>query len=135
DDLVMPVMVFGAEADALTSNFPGHTDAIYSGELTSTDRLLDQYFTMNNVRGGSYVYDMDGSNPKWGLTPDAVEAVSAVNGDAVLTVNSLESADGNVYTKLVNVSKTSHFVFPDEAPLAWEFFQQFSRNADGSISI
>ncbi|MFE5407611.1 alpha/beta hydrolase family esterase [Microbacterium sp. NPDC056569] len=135
DDLMMPVMVFGGEADTLTTNFPRHAGPTYNGALNSADRIIDQYFRMNEVRGGSYAYDTNGSSARWGLTPDAVETVDAENGDAIFTVNSVESADGVVYTKLVNVSKTGHFVWKDEAPLAWEFFKQFSRNEDGSISI
>ncbi len=135
DTLMIPTMLIGGHADALTSNFPRHAGPNYNGVLNGADRTVNQLFKMNNVRGGSYTYDTNGSSKWWGLTPDAVESIPASVGTGVLTVNSVASADGNVYTKLVDVSGKNHFNHPDETPLIWEFFEQFSRNADGSISI
>jgi poly(3-hydroxybutyrate) depolymerase len=136
DALMLPTMLIGGQADGLIPNFPSHrAGGVYTGAPNSADRVVDQLFTMNDIRGGSYTYDTAGSSTWWGLTPDEVEVVPSPNGISVFTMNSLRSPDGITYTKLVDVSAKNHFTYPDEAPLIWEFFEQFGRNADGSISL
>ena len=135
EEIMMPTMLIGGQADALTSNFPSRAGGQYTGAINSTDRTLDHLFAVNDIRGGSYSYDTRGTSTWWGLTPDHVETIPAANGTSTFSVNSIASADGNVYTKLVDVSQKNHFNHPDETPLIWSFFEQFSRDADGGILI
>lgn len=43
--------------------------------------------------------------------------------------------DGVVYTKLVDIYNVSHNVLPASAEIMWRFLSQFSRNADGSLTV
>ena len=43
--------------------------------------------------------------------------------------------DDVVYTKLVDIYNVSHNVLPASAEIMWRFLSQFSRNADGSLTV
>lgn len=55
--------------------------------------------------------------------------------DCYLNLNYYKSTDGNIYTVLCDVENQSHEEYAANAYAAWDFLKQFSRNADGSISI
>lgn len=136
EDLVLPTIYFAGERDTFPSVFPRHTSANYTGTLNNADRTINHLYRINDIRGGAYTYDTTAANRFWGIVDfDDVETFPATHGFGVFTVNSLRSNDGNVYTKLVNVSDLNHNGFADQAPVAWEFLKQFSRNPDGTISI
>jgi poly(3-hydroxybutyrate) depolymerase len=135
DDLILPTMYMAGERDPFPSVLPSRTSAVYTGTPNSADRVISHLYKVNGVRTGSYAFDTNAGNPYWGIDFDDVETIAASKGRSVYTVNSLRSADGMVYTKLVNTSFLNHNNTLDQAPIAWEFMKQFSRNEDGSISI
>ena len=55
--------------------------------------------------------------------------------EAVMTIHEMKSRDGNVYTILTSVSEMGHSAYPESAQRMWAFFQQFSRNSDGSLAV
>lgn len=135
DDLVIPTIYFAGENDTFPSSLPRHTSANYTGTLNNADRTINQLYKMNDIRGGEYTFDTTAGNQFWGIDFDEVDVIPAQTGTSVVTVNSLKSADGNVYTKLVNTSRLDHSTFADDTPIAWEFLKQFSRNADGTVAV
>ncbi|HZG84565.1 hypothetical protein [Paenibacillus sp.] len=102
-----------------------------NGSLNNVDRMMERIFQMNDI--GNYVYDASAGNP-WGITFDHVAAVKAEQGIGTITINSVKSNDGNVYTKFVNTSYVGHAIFAEHASIAWDFLSQFSRNEDGTVS-
>ena len=135
DDLILPTMYMAGNEDLMTSVFPRHARAEYNGVLNNADRFISHLYDINDVRGGTYEYDASAVNPFWGIDFDSVETLPATNGTSVASINYLESADGNVYTALVNSTNLNHSSFPEYTPIAWDFMKQFSRNADGSLTI
>ena len=76
------------------------------------------------------------ANKIWGIKPDETEKIpNTTFKDSVLTINKYKSDDGKFYTELCSVSGQVHEVFAADCWSAWDFMSQFSRNADGTISI
>jgi poly(3-hydroxybutyrate) depolymerase len=132
--LPIPTFYIGGQEDTYPSVFPSH-NAGAIGSPNDADRVLNHLFGANDIRDGQYTYSTAAPNPWWGVEFDAVETVQATHGKSVITINSLESNDGVVYTKLVNTSALSHNILADHMQYAWDFISQFSRKANGSISV
>ena len=77
------------------------------------------------------------ANPIWGISGDLTYNVTDRKAflDSTLEVNLFASEDGKYYTALADATKMSHEVYARNSWAAWDFLSQFSRNADGSISI
>jgi poly(3-hydroxybutyrate) depolymerase len=95
---------------------------------------LSYLFKVNNIKT-PYTFQQ-GIN-KWGIAPKLSYAITDTKTfkNSVLTVNLYQSKDGHYYTALANSSNQSHELFARNAWAAWDFLSQFSRKADGTISI
>ncbi len=76
-------------------------------------------------------------NPIWGISGDLTYNVTDQKAflDSTLEVNLFASEDGKYYTAFADATNQSHEVYARNSWAAWDFLSQFSRNADGSISI
>ncbi len=79
----------------------------------------------------------DWANPIWGISGDLTYEVTDQKTflDSTLEVNLFASEDGKYYTAFADATSQSHEVYARNSWAAWDFLSQFSRNADGSISI
>ena len=79
----------------------------------------------------------DWANPIWGISGDLTYEVTDQKTflDSTLEVNLFASEDGKYYTAFADATNQSHEVYARNSWAAWDFLSQFSRNADGSISI
>jgi len=141
-DLIIPTILTVGEREQFGNAFPGHTHVGGNVQEFTEERengpyrFLEHLFVINDICDGIYVYDANADNTFWGIADFYnVQIVPAVSGRSVMTVNSIVSNDGNVYTKLVNTSYLAHNIFREHPQVAWDFLSQFSRNPDGSISI
>ena len=77
------------------------------------------------------------ANPIWGISGDLTYNVTDQKAflDSTLEVNLFASEDGKYYTAFTDATNQSHEVYARNSWAAWDFLSQFSRNADGSISI
>ncbi len=125
-DVPVPLFFVGGQASPLP-------------ELANQDQKIrdriDYAFKVNGVKT-AYSYNAD-VNPWWGLNGDITYQVTdkVAFTDSTLNVNLFQSTDGYYYTALADASNQSHEVYARNSWAAWDFLSQFSRNADGSISI
>ena len=79
----------------------------------------------------------DWVNKVWGISGDLTYEVTDKKAflDSTLEVNLFASEDGKYYTAFTDATNQSHEVYARNSRAAWDFLSQFSRNADGSISI
>ena len=132
-DRKIPTFYVGGHLDTYPGIFPKTGASGAANAIATIDRL----FTMNDIGVGSYTYSGTASNDWWGIDNfSSVETVQVTHGvPMTIRINSLVSNDGNVYTKLVDISDMAHSVSPDIIPYAWDFMKQFRRNANGAITI
>lgn len=125
-DVLVPLFFVGGQTSPLPE-MPFQAEKVV--------QRVDYAFSVNKVRQ-SYSYDAD-VNHWWGVNGDVVYQVTdkVAFTDSTLTVNLFQSTDGRYYTALADASNQSHEVYARNSWAAWDFLQQFSRNADGSISI
>ena len=125
-DVVMPVFYLGGQ------DMP--SGELAHGEQKIQDRIA-YAFSVNGVKQ-NYSYN-ENVNYWWGVNGDLVYQVTdkVAFKDSTLTVNLFQSVDGKCYTAMVDSSHQSHEVYARNSWAAWDFLSQFSRNADGSISI
>ena len=130
-DVITPVFYVAGE----TSPLP---------EMANQDqKIIDRIAYAFGVNQVNAAYDIafdaqDGwENPVWGINGDMTYAVtdSKVFTDSTLTVQMFMSADGKYYTALASASNQSHEVYARNSWAAWDFLSQFSRQADGTITI
>jgi poly(3-hydroxybutyrate) depolymerase len=93
-------------------------------------------FLFERQQIGTYAFNAE-DNPWWGVSGHTVEVFPAKSWNGEINIHTYESRLGNgmVYTKLVDGTNFGHSIVGDFAPLAWDFLRQFSRNADGTISV
>ena len=105
---------------------------IFPGDNENASAIFD---ALGKVNGFSYNYD-EKIGGLWGREFSLTNSIVLEDERAVLNENYIQSeTDGTVYTKLVDIQNVSHNVLPDSAKEVWKFLSQFSRNADGSISV
>ena len=77
------------------------------------------------------------ANKVWGISGDLTYEVTDQKAflDSTLEVNLFASENGKYYTAFTDATNQSHEVYARNSWAAWDFLSQFSRNADGSISI
>lgn len=91
--------------------------------------------TLGTVNGFEYTYNTE-LGGLWGAEFDLDNSIRLADERAVLNEHFLASKeDGVVYTKLVDIYNVSHNVLPASAEIMWRFLSQFSRNADGSLTV
>ena len=124
--VITPVFYVGGEASILAELCNQGPDII---------KRIGYVLKANSV-SDSYAYDAD-TNLYWGVNGDVVYQVTdnVAFLDSTLTVNLFRSADGKFYTALASSGNQNHEVYARNSWAAWDFLSQFSRNADGSISI
>lgn len=86
------------------------------------------------ANGFSYTYD-DSKADYWGCDFDSEKAIVAEGHLSTMNMHYIKSANGNVYTAMCDMTVVSHNVLPYASTELWKFFNQFTRNADGTISI
>ncbi len=131
-DVIVPLFYVGGETSPLPE-LPCQAEKL-------VDRIayaLEVNDVVKDYSGVSFDSLDTWENAIWGIDGDSSYTVADEEyfTDSVLTVQLFESADGNVYTALASASNQSHEVYARNSWAAWEFLSQFSRNADGSISI
>ena len=90
---------------------------------------------LGTVNGFEYAYNTE-LGGLWGAEFDLDNSIRLADERAVLNEHFLASKeDGVVYTKLVDIYNVSHNVLPASAEIMWRFLSQFSRNADGSLTV
>ena len=125
-DVMMPVFYVGGEASPLA-------ELCHQGE----DIINRVGYTLKaNKVNSKYQYNKD-VNLFWGVNGHMIYQVTdkVAFKNSTLTVNLFRSSDGRYYTALANASNMSHEVYARNSWAAWDFLSQFSRNADGTISI
>jgi poly(3-hydroxybutyrate) depolymerase len=133
-DTLVPVFFIAGEASPLPE-LPNDVKDEATGAVGNNINLRVADLLKVNAVSDNYVYD--GSINKWGFAADLSYTVTdtKVFTNSVLTVNLYKSGDGNYYTALASSSNQSHELFARNAWAAWDFLKQFSRNADGTITI
>ena len=127
-DVILPVFYVAGEATG-AGEFPSQ-----QGEPNDIDTRMAFVLKMNEI-ADSYSFDVN-ANEWWGIEPDEIETIeSPVFEGSVLTMCKFISEDGNIYTVFGGFSKKLHEVYMTDNRAAWDFLSQFSRNADGTISI
>ncbi len=105
---------------------------IFPSDNENASAIFD---ALGKVNGFSYNYD-EKIGGLWGREFSLTNSIVLEDERAVLNENYIQSEmDGTVYTKLVDIQNVSHNVLPDSSKEVWKFLSQFSRNADGSISV
>lgn len=112
----------------------GH-DEFYKVFPRDTENAVASLNALGKVNGFTYAYD-DTIGGLWGYEFDLTESLRYEEGRVVFNENSIASEeDGIVYTKLVDGFNLTHDVHPDSTREMWKFLSQFSRNADGSLTV
>ena len=125
-DVVMPVFYVGGQ----TSPLP---------ELANQDAKIQERiayaFSVNGVKQ-EYSYN-EAVNPWWGVNGEINYGVTdqVYFTNSTLNVHLFQSTDGRYYTALADATNQSHEVYGRNSWAAWDFLSQFSRNADGSLTI
>jgi len=128
-DVILPVFYVGGEATG-AAEFPRDK----TGKVTAVESRIDFVLKMNKVTD-SYSYDAT-ANQWWGIAPDETQTIENPTFiGSVLTLCKYKSEDGNIYTVFGSSSLKQHEVYANDNRAAWDFLKQFSRNADGTISI
>lgn len=131
-DVIIPTYYLAGEEDGLLV-FPHQKAFGGEGGEGNGDYIIQRLFEMNHVPYEGYDESLD---PIWGMAFDDTKKVDTTgDGLHVVTENYRKSADGNAYTVLASMSNQAHAVLAGSARSAWDFLKQFSRNADGTVSI
>lgn len=125
-DVTVPVFYVGGQTSPL---------AELANQATKIQDRIAYAFSVNGVKQ-VYAYD-ESVNLWWGVNGDIVYQVTDQKNftDSTLNVHLFQSLDGKYYTALADATNQSHEVYGRNSWAAWDFLSQFSRNADGSISI
>lgn len=127
-NVITPAFFVGGQTSPLPE-FPHQ-----AGEANNIDSRVAGLFKVNKV-SDNYAYDA-AANKWWGAKPYVTQRIeNKVFKDCYLNLNYYKSTDGNIYTVLCDVENQSHEEYAANAYAAWDFLKQFSRNADGSISV
>ncbi len=130
-DTLLPVFFVAGETSPL-AEMPKQSADVF-------DRVKTVFTVNGVVNPYSYTFEDQTvwDNEIWAAPGDIVYQVTdhAAFTDSTLTVLLFESSDGNYYTALASASNQSHEVYARNSWAAWDFLCQFSREADGSISI
>lgn len=103
------------------------------GMANDVDRAIAAIFKMNKVTD-SYVFEA--SAGIWGMKADQTASIpNTTYTNSIQEISYYQSTDGNTYTALCVDTNKPHEVFALDAYAGWEFIKQFSRNADGTITL
>ncbi len=126
-----------ANANIVPVFYVGGTHS-FAPEIPQADPInmnaaVEAFFKIDGVTD-NYKYK-EKADKIWGYKPDNTYIVP--NGEYAncpLHVSEFKSTDGNTYISLGYIDK-GHETMAVEAWQAWKFLSQFSRNADGSITV
>lgn len=100
-----------------------------------TEKAAESLNAIGKVNGFTYTYD-EKIGGYWGYRFDLTESLRLPEERGVMHIHSIISKDdGVVYTKLVDAYQLGHNVLPSSAWEMWDFLAQFSRNADGTLTV
>lgn len=127
---LVPLFYVGGEISPL-EELPGKSEKVLN--------RMKQVFKVNEIADPYEVEFADAEsweNKTWGIDGDLTyDVTDTVFTDSTLTVSMFRSEDGKYYTALALASNQAHEIYARNSWAAWDFMSQFSRNADGSISI
>ena len=131
-DVILPTFYIAGGASVLAER--------PTAEGNNVNEILGYLWTMNDL--GTYSYDAS-ADADWGVTP-ATSTTFAYRDKAdfllgqtleSFNIKSFPSADGNTYTWLCVNANKPHTLTANDAHVAWDYMEHFSRNADGIICI
>lgn len=126
-DAIVPVFYVGGQSSPLAE--------MASQNLEKATARYKDVFRSNQI-ARTYRYDK-AENLYWGMNGDITYQVTDRTAfkNSTLNVNLYQSTDGKYYTAFGDATNQSHEVYARNCWAAWDFLSQFSRNADGTLSI
>ena len=99
--------------------------------MEDEQRAIRSLFLMNEMIDESQQTDYDAA-PYWGYPPDAQHSETP-DGQEWQFNDFYKSGYTAPFAQLVLIDGAQHQPNEHEAAVAWDFFRQFSRSADGAI--
>ncbi|MBS3178773.1 MULTISPECIES: hypothetical protein [unclassified Pseudoclavibacter] len=104
-----------------------------NGTASTVDETLASTFAKNGITD-SYTFDAE-ADPVWGIAPDRTARYTSPYFEVQTDVNYYADADGQEMVALAINHDATHEPLSVTTEAAWDFLQDFSRAADGSIVI
>ncbi|HPJ02453.1 MAG TPA: hypothetical protein PKU80_06410 [Candidatus Limiplasma sp.] len=126
DGVILPVFYIGGGLSPLPE--------LPAAEANIVNNSFAVVWQMNSL--GDYAFD-EATGSRWGVNADSQRIIPSrdKNTEQVLVVDSFASADGNTYTWLSVNLNLAHDSCRNDSAVMWSYMSQFSRNADGTLSI
>ncbi len=126
DGVILPVFYIGGGLSPLPE--------LPAAEANIVNDAFKVLWQMNDL--GEYAFN-EASGSIWGVSADSQRIIPSrdKNTEQVLVVDSFVNPDGNTYTWLSVNLNLAHDSCRNDSAVMWSYMSQFSRNADGSLSI